>query len=176
VGLSISSSQAVAHRLDEEKTRSDIRNWIAAPDYLSAYERAAKARHEGTATWIFKHSLYLEWLQAKAVPPTDFHFSPRALWIYGMLPSLNIHYVLANMAYVNNRKVIQVLARQYWPRRLLATSMTRAQSQAIMSTTSSLNTILVREGLLSRLTGRCLRRCCGSTKATEAFLIALPSL
>ncbi|KAI9434168.1 hypothetical protein H4582DRAFT_2101069 [Lactarius indigo] len=69
--------QQAANNMDDEKrsrVRKDHRAWLSPPDPSTNQNIASTTQHDGTATWFFQGSIFLEW-KSKA--------TTSLLWIHG---------------------------------------------------------------------------------------------
>ncbi|KAH9001946.1 hypothetical protein EDB83DRAFT_853201 [Lactarius deliciosus] len=69
--------QRAANNMDDEKrsrTRKDHRAWLSPPDPSTNQNIASNTQHEGTATWFFRGSIFMEW-KTKA--------TTSLLWVHG---------------------------------------------------------------------------------------------
>ncbi|KAN0138119.1 Ankyrin repeat-containing domain protein [Lactarius tabidus] len=69
--------QQAANNMDEERrtrVRADHRKWLSPPDPSTNQNIASGTQHEGTATWFFRGSIFVEW---KSKSTTSL------LWIHG---------------------------------------------------------------------------------------------
>ncbi|KAH9008801.1 hypothetical protein EDB84DRAFT_1584341 [Lactarius hengduanensis] len=63
-----------AHEEKRSRVRKDHRAWMSPPDPSTNQNIASAAQHEGTTTWFFKGSIFLEW---------KFKATTSLLWIHG---------------------------------------------------------------------------------------------
>ncbi|KAH9022696.1 hypothetical protein EDB85DRAFT_1895136 [Lactarius pseudohatsudake] len=69
--------QRATNNMDDEKrsqTRKDHRAWLSPPDPSTNQNIASTIQHEGTATWFFRGSIFMEW-KTKA--------TASLLWVHG---------------------------------------------------------------------------------------------